>query len=322
MKKILFILFLLVSLLNGHATEPVSVMISDGINNKVLSSKMESNLSALLTEINNASNTGRPLNYNGLHVPNDVRESLNMLWDNSPFMVTDELIVEHGLTTHTGYQIRNIPLMMLPKAGSGYTEDEYQEAVVSFDKNGNITNFNLSISWNIIGPILKKGKDISDIRRRELILDYVEQFRTSYNQKDIHFLEDVFSDDALIVTGKVVNRKSRDGMRLPPIIEYNKQGKKEYLTNLKRVFASNKSIKVTFDEIEVIRHPANENYYGVTLHQGYSSDRYHDDGYVFLFWDFKDEEHPEIHVRTWQPDQFNGARLPKDEIFNLNDFDI
>ena len=86
-------------------------------------------------------------------------------------------------------------------------------------------------------------------------------------------------------------------------------------------------IRVTFDEIEVMRHPVNADFYGVTLHQGYSSDRYHDDGYLFLLWDFRDEAHPQIHVRTWQPDAYNkdgngNVRIPKDEIFSLSDFDI
>ena len=107
-----------------------------------------------------------------------------------------------------------------------------------------------------------------------------------------------------------------------PKIVYNKQNKQQYLTNLSRVFRAASYIKVTFDEVEVMRHPVNANFYGVTLHQGYTSNRYHDDGYLFLLWDFTDEAHPQIHVRTWQPDRVGGKALPKDEIFTLSDFDI
>ena len=91
---------------------------------------------------------------------------------------------------------------------------------------------------------------------------------------------------------------------------------------MKAVFSYNNYIKVTFDEIKVMRHPVNPDFYGVTLHQGYTSSSYHDDGYLFLLWDFTDEDMPQIHVRTWQPDKFNGEKIPEDEIFNLNDFDI
>lgn len=205
--------------------------------------------------------------------------------------------------------------------------EDYQEAVVSFDKQGNLVSFYLSISMNLYMNVVRESKEVTDLRRRQLILDYVEQFRTAYNQKDLDFLEAVFSDDALIITGKVIKRTTGDGIRLPDKIEYKKQSKREYLSRLAVVFQNNKQIRVTFDEIEVMRHPGHKDFYGVTLHQGYSSDRYHDDGYLFLLWDFRNEELPQIHVRTWQPDSYNpdgkgNQRIPKDEIFSLSDFDI
>ena len=282
---------------------------------------METQMSARLTEINAAQASGRALNFANLNLSSSVQMSLSMLWENSPFMCTDEEVVERCLTTGTGYQVRNIPLMMKPRADRNFGESEYQEAVISFDRQGNIESFYLSISMNLYMNVIKNNKEITDLRRRQLILDYVEQFRTSYNTKDIHFLEQVFSDDALIITGKVISQK-KDNMKLPDKIVYKKQTKQEYLTNLRRVFANNSYIKVTFDDIKVMRHPVNPNFYGVTLHQGYTSSNYHDDGYLFLLWDFTDEDHPQIHVRTWQPDQINGDRIPDDEIFSLNDFDI
>ena len=99
------------------------------------------------------------------------------------------------------------------------------------------------------------------------------------------------------------------------------------MDRLSAIFAANKQIRVTFDEIEVMLHPIDADVYGVTLHQGYTSDNYHDDGYLFLLWDFRDEAHPKIHVRTWQPDAYNkdgkgSQRIAKSAIFSLNDFDI
>ena len=94
------------------------------------------------------------------------------------------------------------------------------------------------------------------------------------------------------------------------------------MRNLTRVFNTTQYVRVTFDEIEVMRHPTNPNFYGVTLHQGYTSNTYHDDGYLFLLWDFRNEQAPEIHVRTWQPDRLEGRALPRDEVFSLGDFDI
>lgn len=298
----------------------VNVIISDGIYNAACKAKMERTMSALLTEANKAQAAKRPLNFVGLNIPANVQESMSMLWENSPFECTDDEIVEHCVTTGSGYQIRNIPLMMRP-TDETFNEEEYQEAVFSFDRNGNLESFYLTLNVNLYTNVIKGNKEVTDLRRRQLILDYVEHFRTSYNQKDLNFLNQVFSDDALIITGKVI-RQSRDGIRLPDKITYNKQSKQGYLNNLRRIFAANRYIKVTFDEIEVMRHPVNPDFYGVTLHQGYTSSSYHDDGYLFILWDFRNESAPQIHVRTWQPDRLNGSKLPKDEIFSLSDFDI
>jgi hypothetical protein len=299
----------------------VQISISDGIDNQSVKTKMETKMSALLTEINAAQASGRALNFANLNLSNSVQMSLSMLWENSPFMCTDEEVVERCLTIGSGYQVRNIPLMMKPRADRNFGESEYQEAVISFDRQGNIESFYLSISTNLYMNVIRDNKEVTDLRRRQLILDYVEQFRTSYNTKDIQFLEQVFSDDALIITGKVISQK-KDNMKLPDKIIYKKQTKQEYLTNLRRVFANNSYIKVTFDDIKVKRHSTNPNFYGVTLHQGYTSSNYHDDGYLFLLWDFSNEDQPQIHVRTWQPDQINGDRIPDEEIFSINDFDI
>ena len=327
MKKVLLVITLLVSA-NILAADKVTVRISDGIEDNVIKEKMEGVISAILTEANAAHEEKRELKYSALGIPSSVQGALSSLWDNSPFVSMDTEIVERCLTTGTGYQIRNIPLVLKPVNSTDIADDEdYQEAVASFDKQGNLVSFYLSISMNLYMNVVRESKEVTDLRRRQLILDYVEQFRTAYNQKDLDFLEAVFSDDALIITGTVVKRKTNDGIPLPDKITYKKQDKKTYLENLSRIFARNKQIRVTFDEIEVMRHPAHKDFYGVTLHQGYTSDRYHDDGYLFLLWDFRNEDYPQIHVRTWQPDSYDpdgkgNRRIPKDEIFSLSDFDI
>lgn len=321
MKKILFIVMVVLLVIQGRA-DNISFTVSDGIDNATIKSKIESEVSRMLTEINAAQEAGRSLNFSAMgNIGTRVQQSMAMLWENCPFACTDEEIIEHCITTGTGYQVRNIPLMMKPTGEREFGEDEYQEAVISFDKQGNVESFYLSISMNLYMNVIKSNLELTDRRRRELILDYVEQFRTAYNQKDINFLNQVFSDDALIITGKVIMQKHAEGFTSQKI-QYNKQSKEQYIKNLRGVFARNSYIKVTFDEIEVMRHPVNPNFYGVTLLQGWTSGKYHDDGYLFLLWDFTNEDAPQIHVRTWQPDKIGGKALPKDEVFSLSDFDI
>ena len=317
MKKNLIFLLMFVA---QNIMADVTVQI-DGIDNTTVKAKMERTMSAFLTEVNNAQSSKRALNFGGMGLSTNVQSSVSMLWENSPFECTDEEIMEHCIQTGSGYQVRNIPLIMRP-TDSSFNEDEYQEAVFSFDRNGNMESFYLTLSMNLYMNVIKSKKSVTDLRRRQLILDYVEHFRTAYNQKDKEFLEAVFSDDALIITGKVIPQRVRDNIQLPARVEYTRQTKRQYMTKLSQVFAANKHIKVTFDEIRVVMHPTKSEWYGVTLHQGWTSDRYHDDGWLFLLWDFSNEDHPTIHVRTWQPDKIEGKKLPDEEIFSLDDFNI
>ena len=325
MKKLLFTFILGLCAILSKA-DNVTFSVSDGIDNAAIKSKIESTVSKMLTEINLAQAAGRDLNFSAMGVAQRVQQSMSMLWENSPFKCTDDEIVEHCITTGTGYQVRNIPLEMKPTGEREFGEDEYQEAVISFDKQGNVESFYLSISMNLYMNVIKSNLELTDLRRRQLILDYVEQFRTAYNQKDINFLNQVFSEDALIITGTVIQQKHSEGFSTPKI-KYNKLSKEQYIQKLRGVFARNSYIKVTFDEIEVMRHPVNPNFYGVTLLQGWTAGKlkgedYHDEGYLFLLWDFTNESAPQIHVRTWQPDKIGDKPLPKDEVFSLSDFDI
>ena len=320
MKKITLLFIILLCSINAKAE--ISVTISSGIDDVTLKGRIENNAARILNEINAAQSAGRDLDFSAMGVNNSVQRSMSMLWENTPFMCTDDEIVEYGITTGTGYQIRNIPLMMKPTADRAFNEEEYQEAVISFDKHGNVESFYLSISMNLYMNVIKSNLELTDLRRRQLILDYVEQFRTAYNQKDLKFLQQIFSDDALIITGKVITQTHRESGFTNQKIQYNKQTKQQYLTNLSRIFKNARYFKVTFDEIEVMRHPTNKDFYGVTLHQGWTNNNYHDEGYLFLLWDFTNENAPQIHVRTWQPDRIGGKLLPKEEIFNLSDFDI
>ena len=57
------------------------------------------------------------------------------------------------------------------------------------------------------------------------------------------------------------------------------------------------------------------------LHQSWKSTNYSDEGYVFLLWNFSNEEKPQIEVRTWQPEIVNGKKIDDDEIISIGDFE-
>jgi len=144
----------------------------------------------------------------------------------------------------------------------------------------------------------------------------VEQFRNAYCQKDINFMDQVFSEDALIITGKVMKSVKYEG----PKVEYSVKNKQQYLNNLRGVFAKNKYINVHFDDISVVRHGSKPNFYGVTLRQGWRSSTYSDDGVVFIVWDFTDEFAPKILVRTWQ--SLEEVDELGNKVFDIQDFKL
>lgn len=165
----------------------------------------------------------------------------------------------------------------------------------------------------------------NDAKNRRMILNYVEHLRTAYTTKDIDFLEQTFSENALIIVGKVIQSAQQpEGEYLTPdLVLYNVKSKRQYLDRLRQVFLANKKIDVKFSNFHIMRHPTRQGIYGVSLRQGYQSDLYSDDGYLFLLWDFRDASMPKIHVRTWQPSMLNShTPLPEDEVFNISNFHL
>lgn len=304
----------------------VQLTVQDGVYDG-LKERIEQSTTKLLTEINQAFMENRSLRTVGLNMSQEAIDGLTSLWENIHFYCDDSEVVQPALQTKNGYQIRQIPLMLRPDDKSPTADDEYQEAVNNFDSNGRIIRFNLTIATNIYQNVMKRGKTVEEVERRQQILSYVEHFRTAYNEKDIQFLDQVFSDDALIITGTVIKVRKTDGVGITHNkVTYRKQSKQEYLARLKKSFAANKYINVQFDDVRVVKHPTKEGFYGVTVHQLYSnSSGYSDDGYLFLLWDFRDADNVQIHVRTWQPKYLNESKteeLPEEEIFTAGDFSI
>ena len=324
MRQILtFILLLTCLTLPCKAQTQVRFSIIDGLADQQLKTRMESNISQFLTEVTYAGAEGRSLQLNGVNMTDNAVRSLSMLWNNLHFVCIDKEMHEHCNTTVNGYQLRNIAIKVIPVI-EDYDGDLERQLTISLSRTGEITGARMAMASHVYTNIIKNG-DTVDMARREEILKFVEDFRSHYDEKDLEALNQVFSDDALIITGSVVMRRSNHGdqLKMRPEIVYRTQNKQQYLSRLKQTFARNKYIKVTFSDPEVVRSKKNPNFFGVTLHQHWKSDRYEDDGYVFLLWEFKEnDEPPIIHVRTWRPDKMAGEPTPQDKIINIHDFEI
>ena len=160
----------------------------------------------------------------------------------------------------------------------------------------------------------------TDARRRHTILNYCEHFRTAYTTKDLDFLKQVFSDKALIIVGNVVKPAANDNKcQAEAKVTYAIHSKKDYISRLAKVFTVNQKIDLKFSGFRIMRHPTMDGIYGVTLRQQYKSNRYADDGYLFLLWDFRNPSMPLIHVRTWQP---AGTVHSGDDVISIQDFNL
>ncbi len=321
MKFKLTLLLILLPLFARAQFDATQVTITDGISDAGLKFTIEKNISTLLTECNEAVMKGERPNA-GKALSHDAREALNEMWKSSPMSCISAKIEEVCLKTPNGYQIRNIPVYML----AADEDKKRQEIVVDFSETGIIDNITIALEANQYKQIIEEHESVEDLFRRQIIIEFVENYRTAYNRRDLEYIGSVFSDNALIISGKVIREKPKSDEVMLSLgkerVIYQKRTKTEYMDNLKRIFSRNKYINVIFEEVEVIQHPKLTDIYGVTLKQKWNTSTYSDVGFVFLMIDFRDENNPMIQVRTWQPEKVNNQILPREEVFHLGDFDI
>ena len=304
--------------------EKIWFAIKDGMENQTLMKSIEDNTNIFLTACNTAILKDKKPEFPNNIFSKNSKQQVTSFWDTSPMYCSKTYISEKcAKKASGGYQVRNIPVF-IPGAPE---EKQDQEIVIDYLDDGKIDNISISIEETRIRAIMEDYNTVEDFNRRQIIIGFLENFRTAYNRKDSKYIETVFSDHALIITGKIVKQSPTKDVAINAMlgaekIVYTTLTKKEYINNLKMTFGRNKYIDIEFEDIDVVSHPKNDKLYGVTLKQLWGSSTYNDTGYLFLMIDFKDEAWPMIHVRTWQPDQFEGKPLPKEQIFSLNDFNI
>ncbi|MEJ0028923.1 MAG: hypothetical protein WDO15_00395 [Bacteroidota bacterium] len=282
-----------------------------------LHARMEFNLGALLTDFNTAFVAKKAPGFDdGVVLTDDAKKRILQLWSSGAFRCPEVNLKGNILKLASGgYQFRNIPLS-IDNHPTG------EEAEVNMDLEGRIEDVYFGIDQQKYIQLLGKSNTLVDLKRRAMIVDFLENFRTAYNRKDLDLLQKTFSDNALIIVGRVLEPKPDQpemmmslGKKRVEMIQYNKQ---QYLEQLKKCFTRNSFIDVKFDQVEITRHPAFENIYGVNVKQSWRSATYGDVGYLFLMIDFTNEKEPLIHVRSWQPEK----ETAKEEVIELGDFDI
>lgn len=146
------------------------------------------------------------------------------------------------------------------------------------------------------------------------LMSFMEDYQTAYALGRIDYLERIFSENALIISGyKVLTKVSSDGIKLRGYTHYDTLSKSQYMAKLRRHFKTKEYINLNFTETDFSQAWSTEDFFGIRVRQEYFSNNYGDVGYLFLLVDLREED-PVIHIRAWQDD-----KLPIDQLFSLKD---
>ncbi len=293
----------------------ISFKIIGGIEDGIVKQNIEQNTSQLLIKINEAYIKGYELpRFDEKFVTPSGVEKITDLWKDSHFYCSAATISENVLQKDDLYQIRNIPFV--------FGNSDKFDIVLEYGVDGRIDDFYIALEAHQYKSVLD-ATSVIDKTRREIILNFLENLRTSYVKKDIKYIEKLYSDKALIITGKVLKTQeiSTDHVQnnfTKNQIEYQVSTKSEYIAKLNNVFNSIGYLRLDFKNIEVVKHRKHPNFYGIMLQQIWDTQKYRDDGLLFLLVQFKENENPIIWVRTWQ----DAQKTSENDVFGLHNFKI
>ncbi len=195
--------------------------------------------------------------------------------------------------------------------------------IPDFDALGNLVDVNFGIIDGMYDEFKRASTFGNDWQKRQVIIKFVEKYRTAYLTRDISQLSTMFADEAVIIVGRVLqidpNDKSRyeiDPTGNQPDVEYLRLTKQNFITRQDQIFDSKRDIHLGFSTFEIRRKNNDDGVYGVTMRQHYNSDGYADEGHLFLLINFNNDQ-PKIYVRAWQPDEWR-----EDNLLGLSNFSI
>ena len=190
-----------------------------------------------------------------------------------------------------------------------------EDVVFYFNKDHKICNLTFGLSNTALEDIA--SNNCWSEENRVLLISFLENYKTAFSLKRFDYISNIFSDDALIITGFITKVSSSNDSPFTRnnIIRYNHQSKSAYLKRLRYSFDSKEYINVRFAENRIRRSGKGKDIYGIQIKQDYFSANYGDSGYLFLLVDLSDTLKPLIHVRTWQPEKNADG-----SIYGLTDF--
>lgn len=212
--------------------------------------------------------------------------------------------------------VRSIPMSF--SFINGARKSIVEDLVLSFNEDGKIHWLSFALDMAAADDILTKGAWSDE--ERQTILSFMEDYKTAYCLERIDYLDQIFSDDALIIVGHVLKRLQRnnDNDRVSlsnnKLVKRTQYKKSQYIEHLKACFDRNECINIHFADNDITKAGKGGSTFGIQIKQDYYSTTYGDSGYLFLVVDFNKPNEPTILVRVWQeePDpEFGLANLDK-----------
>ncbi|MCF6271259.1 MAG: LPP20 family lipoprotein [Melioribacteraceae bacterium] len=235
--------------------------------------------------------------------------------------IMDETIYANLNKTASGFEIRKVKVL---NKYNSLNKQTTEYLILDFDENGKIYDVNFGITESLYDEFVERAKFGNDWGNREIIIKFIEKYRTAYLARDIEVLDKIFAEDALIIIGRVLKtNKNNDAVSYvklneeQPDFEQIKYTKTEYLIKQRRIFKSREDIFLGFSKFGIHRKNDTTGIYGVSLRQGYESTGYSDEGYLFLLIDFN-RDNPQIYVRSWQPQEWDAKSLLGLSNFRIN----
>ena len=263
---------------------------------------------------------------------------------NFQYFTVDGLEVFNGLISYGTGHVVGIPKMEFFKGldgnvvarglqmsfsfNKGRKQTFVEDVVFYFDHDGKIDNISFGMGIAVTNDILNRRAPGWSDDAREILLQFLENYKTAYALERLEYIRSIFSDDAQIIVGKVLKTKpgvNPTGERNMSIagqkaIKYTHLTKQDYMERLRRAFANNEFININFSNVSLrkITKITDKEKFVIQLAQEYNSSQYADKGYLLLLVDITNKEEPLIEIRTWQPDEIDLNNVFHEGMFYTN----
>jgi len=200
-----------------------------------------------------------------------------------------------------GYLVRGVKAKFTFKHNS----KSFVEDLVFYIKDGKIDGINFGLEQNAYEDIMHHG--MWDPRSRQVLVNFLENYKTAYALENLEYLDAVFAEDALIIIGnkisvdKEASKEFRESNFNNENFQKTQLTKDQYIDRLRKVFAKQEYVNIQFEDAEVKKTSQDntQQRFQILIKQHYYSTTYADKGYLFLLADITNPEKPIIHVRVW-----------------------